>query len=162
MAAAIWRALVAPADGTWTQAYRLLAMPASGTAVTTDSFIRVTVGTAPSLVQQLQAFLEPLASGGAWYLQKTAEDQQYPYITWQRIVSVANVALNGPSVLQNTRVQIDVYTRSVAELLAIESAIEAGMQGVGISNVQLTSQDIYIEEARVFRCMKEYSIWASN
>ena len=66
-----------------------------------------------TLIQDVQALLSGLSpAGGVWYAINTTEPPAYPYIVWQRIVSVANVSLGGPSNRQNTRIQIDIVARS--------------------------------------------------
>lgn len=115
-----------------------------------------------TLVQDLQAVLNPLATGGASYGARTVGDQSREYIVWQRVASSPNVALGGPSDLQNTRVQIDIYADTVARAVAIEAALEAAMAASSIINVPLSSMDIYEDPVRLYRVSKDYSIWATN
>ena len=75
------------------------------------------------LIEDLQALLEPLAAGGAWYGVCTASPHVYPFIVWQRIASSPTVALSGAADLQNTRVQIDLYGRQLSDLAALEAAV---------------------------------------
>lgn len=114
------------------------------------------------LIEDLQALLMPLADGGAWYAVCTASPVPSEYIAWQRVASSPNVSLGGPSDLQNTRVQIDIYARTVARAAAIEAAVEAAMAGSSIVNVPLASQDIFEPDTRLFRVIKDYSVWARN
>lgn len=115
-----------------------------------------------TLIEDLQALLDPLADGGASYGARTDGTQPSEYIVWQRVASSPNVTLGGPSDLQNTRVQIDIYARTVARTVAIEAALEAAMAASGITNVPLTSQDIYEPDTRLYRVIKDYSVWARN
>lgn len=122
-----------------------------------------------TLIEDLQALLAPLAAGGAWYGINTTEPLALdtngavkPFIVWQRVVSTANVTLLGPTDLQNTRVQIDIYAPRIADAAAIEVALEAAMAASSIQNVPLTSQDLYEEPVRLFRVMKDFSVWAKN
>lgn len=114
------------------------------------------------LLPDLQALLDPLAAGGASYAVNEAQPPVYPYIVWQRVVSVANVALGGPSDVQNTRVQIDIYARTIAEAYSIETALEAAMQAWATPNVPLDSQDQYDEAVRAHRIIKDYSVWSTG
>lgn len=114
------------------------------------------------LIEDLQALLAPLAAGGAWYGICTASPVPAEYIVWMRVASSPNVSLMGPSDLQNTRVQIDIYARTVARLAAIEQALEAAMAASSITNVPLASQDIYEPDTRLYRAIKDYSVWARN
>lgn len=115
-----------------------------------------------TLIEDLQALLDPLAAGGAWYGVNTAEPAVYPYIVIQRVASAPNVALVGPSDLQNTRVQIDIYARRIAEAASIETALETTMSACAITNVPVSSMDFFEDDVRAFRVSKDYSVWAKN
>ena len=116
-----------------------------------------------TLVQDIQTVLSTLSpAGGVWYGVNTTEPPVFPYIVWIRVGSVPNVSLAGPSDLQNTHIQIDILSRQVSELVALESALEAAMAAWGVQNVPLGTQDLYEEPVRAWRVSKEYSIWASN
>ena len=116
-----------------------------------------------TLVQDLKTLLATLApAGGVWYQINTTEPPVYPYIVFQRVTSTPNVSFDGPSDLQNTRFQIDIFSQSVSESVAIETALEAAMFAWSVSNVPLSSQDLYESEVRARRVMKDYSVWATN
>lgn len=116
-----------------------------------------------TLIQDLQTLLATLApAGGVWYGANTVEPPTYPYIVWQRISSTANVNLQAPSNVQNTRVQIDIFSREVSELVSLESQLETLMAGASMVNVPLTSQDLYEDPVRAYRCIKDYSVWSTN
>ena len=116
-----------------------------------------------TLVEDLQTLLSTLSlAGGSWYAVNTSEPPTYPFIVFQRVVSSPNVTLDGPSDLQNTRVQFDIFSRQVSEAVAIEAALEAAMVAWSVSNVPLSSQDIPEPEVKAFRISKDYSVWATN
>lgn len=115
-----------------------------------------------TLVEDVQAVLNPLAAGGAWYMVNTMQPPTFPFIVWQRIVSTSNNTLDGPTDTQNTRIQIDIYSRSVAEAESIEAALEAVMKSAPFTNVPISSQDLYEPEVRAFRVMKDYSVWSTK
>lgn len=115
-----------------------------------------------TLIEDLQAVLDPLATGGAWYGAFTLQTQPSEYIVWLRVASTSNVNLVGPSDLQNTRVQIDIYARTIQRAAAIETALESAMAAASITNVPISSQDIYEPDTRLFRIIKDYSVWAKN
>lgn len=115
-----------------------------------------------TLIEDLQALLEPLAGGGAWYGVCTQQPPVYPYIVFQRVFSSASVALGGPSNLQNTRFQIDVYSRQVSEVVAIGAAIGQAFVASAITNVPLGSQDFYEDDTKTHRVSQDVSVWATN
>lgn len=115
-----------------------------------------------TLIEDLQTLLAPLASGGSWYGVNTTEPPVYPFIVFNRVVSTPNVSLDGPSDLQNTRVQIDIYSRQISEAASIEAALEAAMVAWPVTNVPLSSMDMYEDTVRAFRVSKDYSVWARN
>ena len=116
-----------------------------------------------TLIEQLQSTLSPLAAGGCWYAINTAEPPVYPYIVFMRIVSTTNVALGGPSNLQNTRFQVDVYSRQISEASSVELAVEQAMNAATLfSSVQISQQDTYESEVKAYRCSADFSVFSVN
>lgn len=115
-----------------------------------------------TLIEDLDALLNPLAAGGASYGVNTASPLVYPYIVFQRVTSAPNVSLGGPSLMQNTRVQIDIYALRQSEAVAIETALEAAMAAWSVQNVPLLSQDLQEPDVKAFRISKDWSVWATN
>lgn len=115
-----------------------------------------------SLIEDIQAVLNPLAAGGSWYAINTTEPPVYPYIIFTRIISTTNNTLQGPTDLQNTRIQIDLIGRSVSELDTLDRSVESAMESASFTNIQLSSQDVYEPEIKAFRVTKDYSVWATN
>ena len=113
-----------------------------------------------TLKSDLQAVLNPLASGGAWD-KVAAQGTAPPYITWQMIVSPANVSFGGASNLQNTRVQIDVYARTGADTEALAKAIATAMAAASFKNVPLSVQEFYEPEVKLHRISLDYSLWST-
>jgi Protein of unknown function (DUF3168) len=115
-----------------------------------------------TLIEDLHTLLAPLAAGGAWYAVNTTEPPVYPYIVVQRVASDANASLGGPSNLQNTRLQVDIYALRIADAAAIELLVEAAFGAWATQNVPLLSQDFFEDPTRAFRVSKDYSVWAVN
>jgi hypothetical protein len=115
-----------------------------------------------TLIEDLRTLLNPLAAGGAWYQVNSTEPPVYPFITFARISSSANVSMQGPSDVQNTRIQVDIYSPSIAEAVGIETAVESAFAAWTTQNVPLTSQDLYEDVIRAYRISKDFSVWASN
>ena len=109
--------------------------------------------------EDLQAVLAPLVDGRSY---PSLADQAAvpPYIVYQRVVSVIHNSLQGPSDLQNTRVQIDVYAKTYGGAQQLASAVSQAMQAAPFINLQISDQDFYEMEVRLHRVSLDYSIWA--
>lgn len=116
-----------------------------------------------TLIEDLRGALLALApAGGIWYSINTTEPPIYPFIVMQRVVTTANVSVLGPSALQNTRFQIDIYSKQISEAASIAKALQTLMAASAITNVPLTSQDFYEPEAQAHRVSMDFSVWATN
>lgn len=115
-----------------------------------------------TLIEDLQALLNPLAAGGAHYAVNQAEPPTYPYIVFLRVVSTSSVSVLGPTDLQNTRVQVDLISQSVSGLAALQNSVEAAFASWSVTNVPISSQDIFEADVLAHRCILDYSIWAKN
>jgi hypothetical protein len=113
-----------------------------------------------TLRQQLAAALNPLVTGGAWFQVNTAEPPVYPFIVFTRIVSTVNVNLQGPSDLQNTRVQVDIFLRDPSTLEALEAAVDSSIAAAfPNTSIPISTQDLYEDAVKAYRSLREYSIW---
>lgn len=115
-----------------------------------------------TIIESVHAVLNPLAAGGSWYQVNTAQPPVLPYIVFSRVPSTINYSLKGPSDLQNTRFQVDLYTRTVAELVSIGTALEAAMAAALFTNVLLSARDIYETDTKLHRSCFEYSAWSTS
>ena len=111
------------------------------------------------ILEQLQAVLGPLV-GGSSFPNLAAQEALPPYIVYQRIVSITHNNLQGPSDLQNTRVQIDAYAKTYAHVQQIAAQVRQAMQGAGFINLQISEQDFFETEVRLHRVSLDYSIWS--
>lgn len=112
-----------------------------------------------TLAETIQALLDPLASGGAWFMENTQDPPTFPYIVWFYAPSTTNVSLSGPSDLQNTRVQVDLYAQNAQGLQTLEASLRSAMQASSLTNIPLTSFDASVPELRAFRRVLEFSVW---
>lgn len=118
-----------------------------------------------TLVQDIQAVLNPVLAGGSWYAVNTQENgaaTTFPFATFIKTASSTNNTLGGPSNLQNTHVQVDVFSDTVSGLETAAQAVSAAMQGASFTNLMLSSQDYYESEVRFFRRSFTFSIWSTN
>lgn len=116
-----------------------------------------------TLIEDVGAVLATAApAGGIWYGVNTLEQAQYPYVVYTRIVSSTNNTLAGPTDLQNTRIQVDVFGLTIAETSVLEAAVEAAMAAAPFASIQLSQQDSYESAVKAFRCSADFSVWATN
>lgn len=119
-----------------------------------------------SLTEQLQATLLPSVAGGATYGINSFElnaDTLFPYIVWLKVSSTANNTLAGLDALQNTRVQVDIYSDTVQSLEAAAVSVIAAMTAGPFSSVvQLTSRDAYEDQVRAFKRSIDFSVWSTT
>lgn len=119
----------------------------------------------PTLVEQIQSVLNPTVAGGSFYAVNTLEMNEstvFPYATFLFVSSSTNNTFAGASDLQNTRVQVDVYSDTVQGLLTASAAIVAAMAAAPFTNVHLTSQDGHEDQVRVYRRSIDFSVWSTN
>ena len=169
-AGAVSSANTATLTGTPTGAQSYIGVVSYASTTTSLSTPTGTLGVAPSppnrttLIQDVQALLSALApAGGVFYGANTrGAPVVYPYITWQRIISVPNVTLQGPSDLQSTRIQVDIISRQINEADAILKNMTAGFQTWPVGNVPLSSQDLYDDVVQAYRITADWSVWARN
>lgn len=118
-----------------------------------------------TLIQDIQAVLDPLLAGGSWYGVNTQEKGAatvFPFVVFIAAASSTNNSLEGPSNLQNTHVQVDVFSDTVSGLDAAARAVLAAMRSASFTNLMLSSQDFYESEVRFFRRSFTYSVWSTN
>jgi thiosulfate reductase cytochrome b subunit len=113
-----------------------------------------------SLETNLQTLLNPLATGGA-YQDIARQGVVAPFIVWLLVTSTTNNSLQGASNVQNTRVQIDIYAATQAARQTLADAVVAAMAAASFSNVQLSSQNLYEAEVKLFRSILDFSVWST-
>jgi hypothetical protein len=119
-----------------------------------------------TLIQDVQALLDPIALGGAFYafnpnepLQKDAAGAVLPFIVWQRVVSADNVTLEGASGLQNTRIQVDIYAPRIEDAALLQRGVDLSFARGPLNAIPLTCQDLFEDAVRLHRIIREFSVW---
>lgn len=116
-----------------------------------------------TFVQDLVTALNTTSpAGGVWNAINTAEPAVFPYLVFLRVVSTTNNALGGPSDLQNTRVQIDVFDRSYSGADTLARQAKAVLLSAFPAAVELSGFDVYEDAVKAFRISADFSIWATN
>lgn len=118
-----------------------------------------------SLLEALVPILDPLATGGAHFsvndnepLPRDVNGYVKPYIVFSEVISTDNVSLGGPTGLQNTRLQVDIFAPRALDAHVIRKAVEAALPAA-FTTVPLTSQSLYEDAIKLHRVIREFSIW---
>ncbi len=111
-----------------------------------------------SMEEALQAMLAAQVTANVWPI-VPAQGADFPHVTYQGVYSATENVLNGPPPINQTRLQIDVWSRTYAEAKAIAKQITAAMQAWGIQNWQIGSQDLYESAVQIYRIKMEFSVW---
>lgn len=115
------------------------------------------------IVEQVIAVLATVApAGGVHYAVNQASPVVAPFFVLLRITSNSNVSMQGASNMQNTRFQVDIYSKTVAELVQLGAQVNAAMALAAFSSVPLIATDLYESETRLFRTTQDFSIWSKD
>lgn len=119
-----------------------------------------------TLVQDVYTALKTLApAGGVWNSINTSEPAELaavPYVVFMRVVSTTNNTLSGPSDLQNTRVQIDVFDRTYSSAAALADQIASAMATTFPTCIQISTFDQYEPAVKAYRVSADFSVWSKN
>ena len=114
-----------------------------------------------TLQQLVRAAIAPAVAGNVWYGQNMAVAPTYPYATFLFVSSTSNISFDGPSDLQSSRVQVDVFDRDTGNARALAAQIAALMQ-VAFVVGSIDTQDFPPDpDTKVYRCMTDFGIWST-
>jgi hypothetical protein len=82
-----------------------------------------------------------------------------PYITFQTVAGVPDAVMSGSSGLIKTRMQLDLYATTHALAETLKAQVEALLAGWSLQNTELSAQDFYEADVKLFRVLLDYSIW---
>lgn len=85
-----------------------------------------------------------------------------PAVSYARISAIPTYSLAGRSSLRHATIEINAWAMTYAEVKALAEAIEDAMDadGSAFKAVQITDQDLYESDIKIYRVLAEYSIWA--
>ena len=111
----------------------------------------------------IQALLNPLATGGCYPIMKTDESGvDDEYITFTVISDTPIKDLDGPGRVQK-RIQIDAFARTYGRVKTISNNIKAVILGsYPNSSTPIQYQDLYEEGVKSYRVILDYYIWEEN
>lgn len=82
-----------------------------------------------------------------------------PYMTYIVASAIPEVALAGGVEITNSRIQIDVYSRTYGEAHEVAAAIGAALAAWTVRSVPIQSQDFYEPDTKLFRVSTDFSFW---
>lgn len=84
-----------------------------------------------------------------------------PAISYSRVSRSDPYSLSGRSDLRHIVLEINAWAETYAGSKALAQAIEDAMDadGLDIKAVQITDQDLYESDTKIYRVFAEYSIW---
>ena len=111
----------------------------------------------------LQAMLAPLAAGGCWPLVNTSATITHPYITFQEIVGLPEVTLDGYAGLTAKRFQIDCFAKSYGVAKALAKSVTDALAASPMTNVKLSEMDgEYNPVVKDYQIITEFTIWSAD
>lgn len=111
------------------------------------------------IAEDLVTTLGPLLSG-RFYPGVAPESAAAPFGTYQLVAGVPQSDLGGASNLTNSRYQVDLYSSSKGPLDTLAASVRSAMNAAaGFASICQLQQDLYDEEAQLFRVSMDFSIW---
>ena len=108
--------------------------------------------------ETLFSTLTGLVSGRVYPM--TAPDSPVaPFIIYQNITNSPENTLSDGIPINNTRMQIDAYAKTYADVKILAASIQSTMQSASFTNILSTNQDLYEQEVKLYRVQMDYSIW---
>lgn len=98
--------------------------------------------------------------GGRFYPQGAVPDGvARPYGTYFVVSETPDNVLQGNGTFANSRVQIDVYADTYAAARAAWTLVRDAMASSALANTLAVAQDLFEEEAALYRVSGDFSIW---
>ncbi len=82
-----------------------------------------------------------------------------PYLVYQRVASVPENTLSSGIAINQTRIQIDMYTSNYKSGQLLAASVQSTISSTFVSSTLQLEQDFYEAETKLFRVMHDYSIW---
>lgn len=109
-----------------------------------------------SIEEDLSVVLQPVAKA---YPFVAPDNVAPPYITYFAVVSIPENTLSSGVSIINTRFQIDVFGKTYASMKTLVASLVTAMSAAPFKNVQLSRQEFYEQELRIYRMSLDYSVW---
>lgn len=113
-----------------------------------------------SMLTEFKALVNPLV-GNRVYPQAAPDTVVHPYIVYFRVANTEENTLatnGGVGNLENTRLQVDVWSDKYLEAQTIAGQVKAAMKGWATSNIKTLEQDDYEPDTKLHRVILEFSV----
>ena len=84
-----------------------------------------------------------LVDNRIWFLKAENENPKKPYIILQNISDVDKTSFQGANYANDTRFQVDIYSKKYSEVKAVKSAVKVAMYDFKYFPHDFTSRDLY-------------------
>lgn len=109
-----------------------------------------------SILTDIQAAVGALVNGRCYPL-NAPEKPVTPYAVYFQVANAPEVTMATEVPVENTRVQVDIYAKTYAEVQSLADSIRSAM--MGINAVPLLSVDLYEQDVKLYRVAQDFSIW---
>ncbi len=88
------------------------------------------------------------------------QDAAFPAITYTRISGGQQNDLTGYEGTENPRMQIDVWGKTYAAVKDLAAKVRAAMNAaITFSAIQISDQDLYEDDMKIYRVSMDFSVW---
>jgi hypothetical protein len=111
-----------------------------------------------SVLSDIQSAVQGVV--GKCYPMVAPEKPPIPYAVYFQVANSPEVTTDNTIPIENTRVQIDVYASTYAQVQQLSGDVRTALLNIGA--VPIMAQDLYEDEVKLFRVMQDFSIWFSK
>lgn len=80
-----------------------------------------------------------------------------PYAIYSQITNAPEVTMQSSVPIENTRLQIDVFAKTYAEVQSLADQVRSVMLAINITPI--SAGDLYEAEVKLFRVTQDFSVW---
>lgn len=108
-----------------------------------------------TILENIQATLTAIV--GRSYPLVSPEKPTAPYAIYSQITNAPEVTMESAVPIENTRLQIDVFAKTYAEVQTLADQVRSAMLGLNITPI--SAGDLYEAEVKLFRVTQDFSVW---
>jgi Protein of unknown function (DUF3168) len=108
-----------------------------------------------TILESVQSTIEAVV--GRCYPMTVPDRPTLPYSIYLQVSNSPEVNMANSVPIENTRIQIDVFSTTYAEVQSLADAVRVAMMGLG--GIPQTSGDIYESAVKSYRVTQDFSFW---